>query len=109
MIDGFIESPRPPAEANAVASAAIIRQGLGNGHRLIGFGPVAGSGAAKPMAKTTDLNVKVVATARCNYSPIPLVAAWAFEPAIAIAYGYDESRHVGPRGETRRRARDRPC
>ena len=36
---------------------------------------VAGSDAAKPMAKTTDLNVEVVDTARRNYSPIPLVAA----------------------------------
>ena len=75
MIDGLIESPRPPAEANAVASAVIIRQGLGNGHRLIGSGPVAGSDAAKPMAKTTDLNVEVAAGARRNYSPIPLVEA----------------------------------
>ena len=66
MIDGLIESPRPPAEANAVASAVIIRQGLENGHRLIGSGPVAGSDAAKPMAKTTDLNVEVVATPCCN-------------------------------------------
>ena len=73
MIDGSIERPRPPAEANAVASAAIVRQGRKNGHRLIGSGPVAGSDAAKPMAKTTDLNVEVVAGARRNYSSIPLV------------------------------------
>ena len=26
-----------------------------------------------------------------------------------MAYGYDESRSVGPRGETRQRARERPC
>ena len=75
MIDGSIERPRPPAEANAVASAAIVSQGLGNGHRLIGSGPVAGSDAAKPMAKTTDLNVEVVTGARRNYSLIPLVEA----------------------------------
>ena len=36
---------------------------------------VAGSDAAKPMAKTTDLNVEVVAGARRNYSSIPLVEA----------------------------------
>ena len=75
MIDGLIESPRPPAEANAVTSAVIVRQGLGNGHRLIGSGPVAGSDAAKPMAKTTELNVEVVAGARRSCSPIPLVEA----------------------------------
>ena len=61
------------------------------------------------MAKTTDLNVEVVVGARLNYSPIPLVEAWGFEPAIAIAYGYDESRSLGPCGETRQRARERPC
>ena len=75
MIYGLIESPRPPAEANAVASALIVHLGLGNGHRLIRSGPVAGSDAAKPMAKTTDLNVEVVAGARRNCSPILLVEA----------------------------------
>ena len=75
MIDGSIDSLGPPAEANAVASAEIVRQGLGNGHRLIGSGPVVGSDAAKPMAKTTNLNVEVVAGARRNCSPTPLVEA----------------------------------
>ena len=69
----------------------------------------AGSDAANQMAKTTNLNVDVAATACRNYSQIPLVEAYGFESAIAIAYGYDESRHVGPRGETRRRGRERPC
>ena len=73
MIDGSIERPRPPAEVNAVASAAIVSQGLGNGHRLIGFCPVAGSDAAKPMAKTTNLNVEVVATA-CRNCRLMLLA-----------------------------------
>ena len=72
MIDGLIESPRPPSEENAVASAVIVRQGLRNGHRHIGSGPVAGSDAAKSMAKTTDLNVEVVATTCRNYSLTPL-------------------------------------
>ena len=61
------------------------------------------------MAKTTNLYVEVAAIASRNYSPIPLVEASGFKPAIAIAIGYDESRSVGPRRETRRRARDRPC
>ena len=28
---------------------------------------------------------------------------------MAIAYGYDKSRSLGPRGETQQRARKRPC
>ena len=36
---------------------------------------VAGSDAVETMAKMTDLNVKVVTTACCNYSLIPLVEA----------------------------------
>ena len=75
MTDGLIESPQPPAKANTIAFSFRVRQGLENVHRLIGSGPVAGSDAAKPMAKTTDLNVEVVADARRNYSPIPLVEA----------------------------------
>ena len=52
------------------------------------------------MAKTTNLNIDVAATACRNYSPIPLVEAQGFESAIAIAYDYNESRYVGPRGKT---------
>ena len=39
VINYLIKSPRPLAEANAVAFAVIIRQGLGNGNRLIGSRP----------------------------------------------------------------------
>ena len=70
---------------------------------------IAESDAAKPTAKTTNLNIELVATACRNYSLTPLVEAQGFETANATAYGYDESHSVGPRGETRRRARERPC
>ena len=109
MIDGLIESPRPPAKANTVASAVIVRLGLNNGHRLSATARVVGSDAAKPMAKTTNVCVEVAAIVCRNFSPKPLVEASGFKSAIAIAIGYDESRSVGPRRETRRRARDRPC
>jgi len=65
--------------------------------------------AAKPIAKTTNLNVDIAATAYRNYSPIPLVKAYGFKPLIATANGYDKSRSIGPCRETRRRARQRPC
>ena len=63
---------------------------------------VAGSDAAKPMAKTTNLNVDIAATACRNYSLIMLVKPTAsnLQPPRPL-YGYDESRFVGPHSKTR--------
>ena len=60
------------------------------------------------MVKTTNLCVTVVVLACHNFSLIALLEVNGFKSAIAMAYGYDESRHAGPRGETQRRARERP-
>ena len=59
---------------------------------------VAGSDATEPMAKLTNLSAELAATACRNYSLLPLVETWGFEPTIATAYDYDESRSPGPRG-----------